>query len=334
MGYFKIKKVVDLKSFLKDHESGKEVQIDEADLSLNIDEKLVQFEHIEVEKTKVSWEAKHGLFKMVKMGYSSIGIEPASFYDEVVMAEYDYTKQIVSRADLFFSKVSFYKDFGLFPKRGVLLYGSPGTGKTLAISRTCKHCLDSMPNTAVLLWHTDTLDSSDVSDFLEAIDYEKHGIERLVLVAEDIGGGEVESEATVKKASSSLLALLDNSKGVFTKPTLLLATTNFPENFLEALTNRPQRFDDLIEAHLPNGEFRARFLDFFSKGSITDDVRSEIKMKKYEKMSVAHLKEIVVRKHLDDLTYIEALERVFEQSQRSVNSFRGPDLVGGIGGNL
>jgi len=68
------------------------------------------------------------------------------------------------------------------------LFGPAGTGKTTIIAETCrKHQADG--DTFTLLWHTDKIEAGDVKDFIKHLQYE--GVNKMILVAEDIGGIEI-----------------------------------------------------------------------------------------------------------------------------------------------
>jgi AAA+ superfamily predicted ATPase len=109
---------------------------------------------------------------------------------------------------------------------------------------------------------------------------------------------------------------------------LILATTNYPEAFLGNLTNRPQRFDDKIEAPLPTGEDRKKLLAFFSKDKAPAPCLDFVASKKGDKFSTAHLKESVIRSAiyekplLDVLTdiveEINLFEKAFQKNKRSI----------------
>jgi SpoVK/Ycf46/Vps4 family AAA+-type ATPase len=110
-----------------------------------------------------------------------------------------------------------------------------------------------------------------------------------------------------------------------------MATTNFPELFLENLTNRPQRFDDVIEVKRPSSEARVKFLEFFAKLEVTEEDKLKISNSRYDIFATAHIKEIVVRAKLYDISISDSIDKVFEQSQRAIKNFANRKSGMGIG---
>lgn len=264
------------------------------------------------------YQVSPGIYKIVKTGLGSLALTKTDFNSDVVLTDYDFTAKITSRIDMFFTKLNVYKHYGVFPKRGMLLHGKPGVGKSQAISTVCKQYSNAQ-DTAVVLWSTSDYDAGDVKDLIQTFEY-IDGTNKMILVAEDIGGAEYVGAKMVIK--SSLLSLLDNMEQTFKIPTMILATTNYPENLLEALTNRPQRFDDVLEIPGPNGEQRKKLLGFFLK----NDGKAEadyafVAEKKYDGLSIAHLKDVIIRAALYDLSLRESLEQVLAQSNRALAEF-------------
>lgn len=179
------------------------------------------------------------------------------------------------------------------------------TGKSTLI-RNIVASYDNLKDTCIVLWPSDKIDPYEVKQFIKKFQY--IGVNKLILVIEDLGGVEVDQVRI--KSMSSLLSLLDNVEATFTISTAILSTTNFPENFLGNITNRPQRFDTKIEISAPNGDERVQFLNFFCDRTIDEDVKQELLLKKYNKLTPAHLKEIPMRAELNDLTMLESLLQI------------------------
>ena len=67
------------------------------------------------------------------------------------------------------------------PRRGVLLYGPPGAGKSTAIA-VCANKYVADEKTAVVIWATDVYEAYDIKEFFKVFEYS--GVEKLILVAE------------------------------------------------------------------------------------------------------------------------------------------------------
>jgi hypothetical protein len=298
---------------------------------LNDKGEFLQYEYKNEEDKARKLEVKPGIFTIRKGPLGDLTLHKTGFNNDAVLQEYDFTKKITDRINNFFNKIPIYKHYELFPKRGMLLYGKPGVGKSQAINSVCLE-YSNKGETAVVLWSTSDWDAGDVKDMIQSFEYK--GVERLILVAEDIGGAEYVGSKMVIKAS--LLSLLDNMESTFKIPTMILATTNYPENLLEALTNRPQRFDDIMEVPAPNGEQRTKLLAFFLRNDVNFKVEDAniVADKKYDGLSVAHLKEAIIRAALNDLTLQKSLDQVAAQCKRALDDFEKKKKMGiGFGGS-
>jgi len=191
------------------------------------------------------------------------------------------------------------------------------TGKSSGIHLVCnKYVADG--TTAVIVWHTSKFEAYEVKDFAETFKYE--GVEKLILVVEDLGG--IEAEDTRMNSDSSLLALLDNNERTFTVPTFILATTNFAVSFLANIANRPGRFEDKIEVGYPSSENRKRLLTFFSKGTADQAALDYIASDACKELSTAHIKECYMRSRLRSTTILEASKKVVKDHVQYTKGFR------------
>ena len=327
MGHFVVKSIKNLD----------EVQlgdvIQESDFS-TLTEKgnFVQLEYIEGEDIIEGENANPGIFSMVKtMG--GIKLEKTQFTEDDVLKDFVNTKDVTDKIDRFFNAIPKYKKYGIFPKRGVLLHGPAGSGKTTIIAESARK-YGASANTFILIWHTDKIEAGDVKDFIKHLKYSEN-IDQMILIAEDIGGIEID-QARIR-SESALLSLLDNQEQTFKVPTLILATTNYPENFMGNLTNRPNRFDDKIRVGFPKAEQRATLLKFYDKeGLVDEEALSLIASKKCEEFTPAHLREAIIRSAIynmsvavvikDMVKEIEDFKRAFEVKAKSGVGLRNDDF--------
>lgn len=312
MGKFKVKKVTNL------NESLDKVEVPESDYSLLMpDGRFVQFEYMKDEDKLEPLPIKPGVWTINK-SLAGLVLHPAVFTKENILEQYVATKNINEKIASFFNNVETYRKYNIFPKRGILLYGKPGQGKSASISSVCRE-QSTDGKTAVVIWHTDKLDPNDVSQFIKSFDYEKHDVQKFILIAEDIGG--VEMDQTRMQSDSGLLSLLDNMEQTFKIPTAIVATTNFISNFLDNLTNRPGRFDDKILVEAPKAEARAKFLEFFSNGEADEASKVEVIKKEYDKFSVAHVKEAFIRSKIYAISLIESLQQIKKEIELYEKAF-------------
>lgn len=291
-------------------------RVEESDFAtLTEDGYFIQLEHVDDDDQAVPYPVKPGLWTIYKD--RGLKLRATSFVNDKILSEFVHTKTISERINKFFNKINVYYDHGIeVPKRGILLYGPPGTGKSTTIGKVCsEYALDG--KTAIVVWTTDKFEAMDVKDFIKSFSYE--GVERLILVAEDIGGVEV-SEVKMK-SDPSLLSLLDNQEKTFKIPTLILATTNFPEIFLGNLTNRPNRFDDKIEVGFPDASYRAELLRFFNKKETTEVELGLIKSNKCTEFTPAHIREAILRSDIFDKTLAESITEMVDEIELFKKAF-------------
>jgi SpoVK/Ycf46/Vps4 family AAA+-type ATPase len=124
------------------------------------------------------------------------------------------------------------------------------------------------------------------------------------------------------------LNLLDGIGVTFKLPTFIIATTNHPESLLQALADRPGRFDLLIKLDPPSHEEKVRLLSFIAKRELSDEEKDCIGKKGTEDFSVAHLEEIVVRSLLHDKTYMEVIQEMIDHTKLFKRNFEDKNEVG------
>jgi len=134
-------------------------------------------------------------------------------------------------------------------RRGVLMYGPPGNGKTSLIKLIGSE-LKKIP--AQVLRPARHFDDDDLSDVVQQwIDDAP-----AMLIIEDLDTLFSASAVTL----SGFLNLIDGVGIKCDGGLLLVATTNHPDRLDAALNNRPGRLDTLIEVGPPDEPLRERFL--------------------------------------------------------------------------
>jgi hypothetical protein len=318
MGYFLVKANKNV------HDLKVGDRIEESDFATLVDDgTFLQLEYKEELDKPRQHIVKPGLWSIEKDGLG-LKLKTTSFVSDSILENFVNVKDLIDKIDCFFRNLNLYKEFGIeIPRRAALYYGPAGVGKTTGISQVAKkYLLDN--ETAIIIWATDKFDPYEVKDFVKTFKYD--GVKKLIVVAEDIGG--VEMDQIRIKSTSSLLSLLDNKEKTFTIPVFIIATTNFPEVFVGNLTNRPGRFDDKIEAKYPNGEERFQLIKFFAKNKYAEDLLERIKEKKYDEFSAAHLQEAIIRSAIYEMPLVDSLNSIAKDIENYKKSFRKTRKVG------
>lgn len=255
----------------------------------------------EQEKQKDKFKIEAKVYSLVPTQVGVKALEEKLSLSTKFLDSAEVAKVIEKCADLFFDNLKVYEELGYLKKRGILLHSRPGLGKSSNISRVCKRYSDTK-EAAVLIWPSDKIDAGQVKQFLsKGVDWAK--VQKLILVIEDIGGGDVPGGRGQMGVSADMLNFLDGIEVVFEVPTFIIATTNNPDAQLDSLTARPGRFDEVVQLKNPDAAERARFYAFFcgeeAWNSINDALKADI-VRKADGFATAHIKEVHIRTRLND----------------------------------
>ena len=272
--------------------------ISESDLALQHQNKMWQFKYIS-KSTQRKYTIKPGIWQLGN-GNNGTKLSKIELVNKRILPDLVNTAAIVAEAESFFSKLDVYKELEIKPKRGVLLYSAPGYGKSSTISMFCQQAIAEDAGTVVIIWPTSKVSADDVQDFLTAESTYSKLSTRLIFIMEDIGGGNSDSEGA-RAVDSGLLNLLDGIGDAFKLPTFIVATTNTPERLLESLSDRPGRFDLMLELSAPKPAERVRLFEFVAKREATEEEKKALLDSKADKLSAAHITEIVVRHRIKDV---------------------------------
>lgn len=324
MGHF----VVAAKNKLSEMEIG--ARIDESDFaSLTEDGTFVQLKYNEEDDNQKAekYNVKPGIWTIIKT-MTGLKLEETSFVTDRILEEFVHTKELEDKIDCFMRNIHVYAEEGIeVAARKILVFGSPGSGKTTSINKVLnKYAADK--KTAVLVWTTDKFEAYQVKDLIKSFNY-VDGCEKLILVVEDIGGTEIEQSRM--RSDASLLSLLDNQEKTFTCPYLIIATTNYPENLMGNLTNRPGRFDDKIKMNNPPTEMRVKLFQFFAKGRETPEAIALIQDKKASVLSPAHLKDVIIRSRIYERPMDEIIKEMIKEVEQYTKGFADNKGSMGIG---
>lgn len=184
-------------------------------------------------------------------------------------------------------------------KRGMLLYGAPGIGKTL----TLMYLIGRMPGRTVLL--TTGLGVG----LLQPVMQMARELAPAMVVLEDVDLiAEERGMAHSHSTGGLLFELLNELDGLQDDADVIFAlTTNRPEILEPALAARPGRVDLAIELPLPDEASRRRLFDLYARGLTLREVDAGAFAGRTEGASPAYIKELIRR-----ASVLAALEDVGE----------------------
>lgn len=326
-GKFVLKKTT---SF-EDMAAGKVGELPESDLCFQDGKNIFQYK-FEKPEEDISFEIEPG-FWVLQDGMGGMTLKKMEFKARSLLESATNTARIMKEAELFFKRLHVYEKLGRPKKRGVLLYSSPGMGKTSAIEKVCSDLMKEDEGTVVIVWPTSEIEADKIVKMLSTNSKYNSACTRMVLIIEDIGGGERHSHRSHTAVDSGLLNLLDGVGVIFRLPTFIIATTNHPENLLASLADRPGRFDLMLKLQPPNHAEKIALMKFISRRDLLKEEEDSLGIKGTEEFSIAHLEEIAVRAELHDKSYAQVVDELIKHKQLFQRDFEESSKTMGLGFN-
>lgn len=209
-----------------------------------------------------------------------------------------------------------YREYNFVHKRGILMYGEPGCGKSGIIQLIAKQLIE---NNGIII---NIKDYDDVDFFIDFIaTFRKIEPNRpLIVLLEDLDSIAGENNYSTSK----LLNILDGVKQI--EDVVYIATTNYPEKLQERITNRPSRFDRRYKVELPNEEIREAYIRHKLKEDDLQKVDIQEWVKRTEGMSLSHLKEVVISTIVMGREFEEVMDNL--EGLKRAPSVRGSGKMG------
>jgi SpoVK/Ycf46/Vps4 family AAA+-type ATPase len=246
-----------------------------------------------VGKTRPALES--GVYMPFVTASGATGFELMNINSDGIYALPDMaTETVLREVETFWNNEELYRKHHLLYKRGILLWGPPGSGKTITVKLLMKEIIKRQG--IVLVVQNVSLALSVLKEF-RAIEPTRS----IILVLEDI------DEIISHNGESSVLSLLDGEHNL--DNVLNLATTNYPELLGARIINRPSRFDRRVFVDMPNEGARTTY---FTKA--THDAIGAEDLAKWvidtEGMSIAHMRELVAAVFCLGQQYTDVIERL------------------------
>lgn len=211
-------------------------------------------------------------FSRIPFDIEELFVMPSSIHERVI----DSIKRFISVKQR-------YEHYKFTFKRGILLHGKPGSGKTCLIDLICQHCMTELNAVVVTI-----ADGSELAMFSElSVNLRMIEPDRLfIVVFEDIDGLVARGET-----ETALLNILDGINQI--SSIIYLATTNYIENLKERLINRPSRFDERIYIPFLNATDREYYFKHKLSPEDLSTINLDLWVEETEGMSFAHLSELI-----------------------------------------
>lgn len=212
--------------------------------------------------------------------------------DDLIRPKEGIMEDILEEIETFWTKGDVFKENGFLHRRGYLLHGPPGSGKT-ALSLLIINDIINRGG-VVLNGSYPSILQKAISDFRE-IEPDRP----IICLYEDI-------DAIIEyQGESDVLAILDGEDQ--TDKVLNIATTNYPEKLDKRIVNRPRRFDRILRIGMPDESLRRQYLEY--KLDLAPEEMEEW-LEKSDGFSFAALSDLIVSTKCFGYSLEEAAARV------------------------
>lgn len=203
--------------------------------------------------------------------------------DDLLVLPEKNSSEIFTEFERFWTLESRFTDFGYLFKRGFLLWGPPGSGKTSLINLMMKTIITKYDGIIVIV------EDPDIASGCLGMVRKNEPDRPLITILEDL-------DALVERwGEAGYLNLLDGSEQI--NNVIHIGTTNYPERLDKRFVDRPSRFDTVKKIGMPGWAAREEYfrsklddkgLEWWNDG----ELRRWTKMA--EGFSVAHMREMII----------------------------------------
>ena len=226
------------------------------------------------------------------------------------------SEAVIQEISKFWDREELFKKYNLNYKRGILLWGPAGSGKSSTIQLICEDVIKR--DGVVFKFVSPGLFCDGLRIFREIQPHTP-----VVVLMEDI------DSIIDSNNESDILNILDGVDQI--SKVVYLATSNYPERLGQRLLNRPSRFDKRYKMGHPKKESRLLYFNHLIDPQTQKEYEIDIKkwVKDTEDMSVAHLKELFITVCILGNSYEESIEVL--RSMIEYNPSSNEDNLGKIG---
>lgn len=215
--------------------------------------------------------------------------------DELMILPDTASDEVVRSIENFWGKEEHYRRFKFLWKRGILLYGPPGSGKTCTVQIIANKIVEKDGIAVFVSNPTLAIQGLDLLRYIEP----KRPV---VVILEDI-------DAIIQRyGEAELLSLLDGEFQV--DNAVFIATTNYPEELDDRIKNRPSRFDIVKKIGMPSDAAREVYLTVKNPRLKDNEADLKLWIKDTKDFSIAHMKELIISIECLELPYDDCINRL------------------------
>ncbi len=223
--------------------------------------------------------------------------------EKLLKLPYEVFNEVIKDIEDFKKAEERYTQFGVTYRRGILLFGHPGGGKSCLIELLC---LDFIKNGAIIVYLTEPDAIYSYEPMMTMIrDIEPN--RQIIVVMEDLNNFTNYSNSVMSK----LLNILDGYMKI--NNIVYLATTNYLDQLPPALINRPSRFNRKFEIGFPDEKVRKFYFESKLKpvGVPASDIERMVEITKGFTFDL--MKELIISIYVLQMPEKEVLEILTNQ---------------------
>jgi SpoVK/Ycf46/Vps4 family AAA+-type ATPase len=259
-------------------------------------------------------ELQSGVYNISVSQYHGVIFEKKSVcVDDLLRFPDSVSDKILKEITTFWSKGKKFKEHGFLHRRGYLLHGPAGSGKTCLVHQIIADIIESGGLVFQCSNHPNVF--SDGLRLFRKVEPRRP----VVCLFEDI-------DAIIDEyGEDEILTLLDGENQI--DKVLNLATTNYPEKLDPRLVARPRRFDRVLKIGMPSAVVRKMY---FNKKLKVSDTELDKWVGATDGFSFAACAELVISVCCFEKPFDEAVKILAEMTNAKPNS-REYDTEKGIG---
>lgn len=233
--------------------------------------------------------------------------------DELIVLPDSKSEEVIEEIQRFWTLEEDFRKFGFLWKRGVMMWGPPGSGKTSTLQLISKNIVDQG---GISVYVDNPSLASKALKALRQVEPER----QIIIMLEDI-------DAIIDEyGESDLLALMDGELQI--DNVVFVATTNYPERLDRRLINRPSRFDIVKKIGMPSVDAREVYLKAKNSRLALPEHEQELNqwVELTNDFSIAHIKELIISVEVFRQPLDEAIARLRKMSNTISSSSSGKSV--------
>jgi hypothetical protein len=220
--------------------------------------------------------------------------------EDLLMLPNENFNNIINDIKSFWNSKERYIKYNYIYKRGILLHGVPGCGKTSLINLITKDLIENQNGIVINIRQSNDIYAFD--DIIKDI-REIEPDRRIIAIFEDIDNF---TSSNDKELQSKLLNILDGNLSC--DNIINIATTNYPETLEQRFSNRPSRFDRNYEIELPDSAVRKFYIECKLSAEDLKTIDIDEWIESTEGFTLDHLKELLLSVFVLQCNFNDSLE--------------------------